>query len=57
MKEILELAQEIVDIVLKDLADRKGFEEWWDDIDDDISLEIAEELVAKVASHLEATDE
>lgn len=56
MKEILELAQEIVHIVLKDLEDRKGFEEWWDDIDDDVALEIAEELVAKVASHLEADD-
>lgn len=31
---------------------RKGFDHWWDNIDDDIKDEIFESLVAEVAAHI-----
>ena len=50
------LAEDIVVTVLRTLSDRKGFQEWWDDIDDDIATEISRELVSKVIAELPITE-
>ena len=46
--ELDALATRIVEAVLKDFQDRKGFDYFWDDIDEDIKTEIVEELEATV---------
>jgi len=46
-------AKAIVDDVFKDLRTRKGFNWWWDDIDEDIQDEIRSDLHDVVFRHLE----
>jgi hypothetical protein len=42
---------EIVDDVIEALNDRKGFRQFWDDLDEDIQEEIREELAEIVEGH------
>lgn len=46
------LAVQIVDLVLSDLGRRKGFDWVFDDLDEDIALELRAELIAKVERQL-----
>jgi hypothetical protein len=43
---------ELVDVVLKNLADRSGFDHWWDDLDVDVQLDIINSLEAALAARL-----
>ena len=43
----------VVDVVLKTLADRSGFDHWWDDLNADVQLDIIEKLESKVGALLE----
>ena len=49
------LASTIVNAVLMELEGRKGFDWWWDDLDEDIRQEITDELKLKVLALLEAS--
>lgn len=42
--------------VLSELEGRKGFDWWWDDLDEDIQQEIRDALTERVADLLGATD-
>jgi hypothetical protein len=42
-------AEQIVKVVLEDLADRAGFDWWWDDIDEQTQNEIRDDLAGKIA--------
>lgn len=48
------LAEMIVDSILGDMDDRKGFDHWWHGIDEEIQEEIKEDLEAKVEKILKA---
>ena len=45
-------ASEIAAAVLSELEGRKGFDWWWDDLDEDIQQEIREALTERVAAVL-----
>ena len=47
------LAQRIRDAVLKDLLDRRGFRQTWDEIDEDIRMEIRGTLERKIQAVLD----
>jgi hypothetical protein len=36
--------------IIEVLCDRKGFDDWWDNLDDDIRQEIIDELDGKVGT-------
>ena len=46
-------AKKIVDEILSELNGRKGFDDWWYNIDEDITEEIENELVDIVVKNLE----
>ena len=48
-----ELATDIVGVILYDLADRAGFDEWWENIDPDIKESIHKTLVYKTQTVLD----
>lgn len=48
-----ELAAKVVAAVLADLGERRGFEAWWGDIDEDVQQEVRRDLTARVAETLE----
>jgi hypothetical protein len=52
MDSTKELAQQIVSVVLVDLLDRAGFDQWWEIIDPDVKESINNDLVYKVNTHL-----
>jgi hypothetical protein len=41
-------ARVVVEAVLDELRNRKGFDWWWDDLDEDIQVEIVEACVQRV---------
>lgn len=47
------LAQRIRDAVLKDLLDRRGFRQTWDEIDHDIKAEIRGDLEREIQTVLD----
>jgi hypothetical protein len=47
------LAQQIRDAVLKDLLDRRGFRQAWDEVDEDIRLDIRGDLEQKIQAVLD----
>lgn len=47
-----ELAKKIWASILKDLDGRKGFDEWWDRISDEIQAEISERQEELILGHL-----
>ncbi len=48
------LAQQIVETVLDDLYGRKGFDGWWDNLDDEVTKEIHEVLARQVTQVLQS---
>jgi hypothetical protein len=42
------MAEQLVNVVLKDLTDRRGFRQVWADLDDEMRAEIRAELFEKV---------
>lgn len=47
-------ASDIAAAVLRDLSDRKGFDWWWDDLDDEIQADIEEDLTKTVQKVLDS---
>lgn len=45
-------ASQLVRVVLAGLADRRGFDDWWGSLDEDIRAEIIEELTVAVEDAL-----
>ena len=50
------MSEAIVDEILNELGSRKGFNHWWDDIDEDIQGEIEEALISAVIRVLNKGD-
>lgn len=50
------LAEELVGAVLDDLRDRRGFEAWWDEIDDDVQAELRDDLASIMRKSLAERD-
>lgn len=49
----LSLADRITDEVLRELEDRKGFDWWWDELDDEIQGDIKDALKSRVQKALD----
>jgi hypothetical protein len=45
------MAEGIVDAIIRDLSDRKGLGNEWEEIDDDIQKQIREEWITLVVEH------
>lgn len=50
----MRLASRIVETVLREFSSRKGFDWWWEDIDEDVQQEIREALTALIEADLDA---
>jgi hypothetical protein len=48
----IEISKFVIYDVMRELTGRKGFDDWWDNIDDDIQKEIFDKLEIQVAERL-----
>jgi hypothetical protein len=48
----IEISKFVIYDVMRELTGRKGFDDWWDNIDDDIQKEIFDKLETQVAERL-----
>ena len=47
---------DLVDKIIEELYDRKGFDDWWDDIDEEIQNDIKESLEEIVEEYNQGLD-
>ena len=52
VKDSILKANRVVQAVLKALNNRRGFDDWWGNLDDDIRREIERKLIAAIEPHV-----